>query len=273
MGIDLARVAMNQATTRLRWDFRQSVEGYARHGIRQIAVWRDKMEEIGVEAAKRMLDDHGMSVTGINRAGPFDLFRAPGGADLDDAYRSIDETAALSAECLLLFPGGLPEGSRDITGARGRFSEVLDKLCERATAAGVTLALEPLHPVYAAERSILNSMRQTNDLRETFGGPCAVVVDVYHVWWEAELAAEIERAAGHIIGYHVSDWKVPTVDPLTDRGMMGDGVIDLPGIRTMVENAGYTGAVEVEIFSANDWWQRDPDEVVRISLERCATVV
>lgn len=273
--IDPARIAINQATTRLQWNFRQSVEGYARHGVRGIAVWRDKIQECGIGDAKRLLADNGMTVTGLNRAGPFiETGAAARQAALDDARRAIDEAAELGATCLLVFQGGLPAGSKDLSGARAQFAEVLGELLPVARKAGLSLALEPLHPMLAADRSCLNTMADANDLCDALGPGLGIVVDIYHVWWDSRLKEEIERAGkDRLVGFHVSDWLVPTRDLVFDRGMMGDGVIDIPEIRSWMEDAGYNGPVEVEIFSAEDWWKRDPNEVVRTCVERCGTVV
>ncbi len=273
--LDPGRVAINQATTRTQWGFRQSVEGYARLGVHGVAIWRDKLAEIGLGDAKRVLGDHGMWVTGLNRAGPFS------GTDgrtriqaLDDARSAIEEAAELAAACLLLLPGGLPSGSKDISHARGLFGETVAELLPTAREAGVVLALEPLHPMLAADRSCLNTMAAANDLCDSLGPGLGIVVDVYQVWWDPHLDREIARAGSdRLVGFHVSDWLVPTRDLVFDRGMMGDGVIDIPGIRRAMEGAGYSGPVEVEIFSEQDWWKRDPEEVVRTCMERCQSAV
>jgi len=274
MMVPLDRVGMNQATTRLQWGFRESVEGYSRHGIRHIGVWRDKIAKVGLATAKAMLADNGMSVTALNRAGPFDLGVSSTAQVFYDAREAIDDAAGLGAECLMVFLGGLSPGSKDMAAARARNADVLADLLPVARSAGVTLALEPLHPMLAADRSCMCTMKEANDLCDALGPGLGIVVDVYHVWWDPDLEAETARAAGgRILGFHVSDWLVPTRNLLTDRGMMGDGIIDLPVIRSWVEAAGYRGPVEVEIFSADDWWKRDPNEVVKISIERCKTEV
>ncbi|WP_422368616.1 sugar phosphate isomerase/epimerase family protein [Pelagibius sp.] len=273
--LDSARIAINQATTRAQWDFRQSVEGYARHGVRGIAVWRDKLGEIGLGEAKRILADHGMQVSGLNRAGPFNASEGRArAAALTDARRAIEEAAELGATCLLLFPGGLPPGSKDIGRTRELLSETIAELLPAARQAGVVLALEPLHPMLAADRSCLNTLSAANDLCDTFGRGLGIVVDIYHVWWDAFLDHEIARAgADRLVGFHVSDWLVPTRDLVFDRGMMGDGIIDIPRIRHAVEAAGYDGPIEVEIFSEQNWWKRNPEEVVQTCIERCQSAV
>src|SRR6516162_9174119 len=192
---------------------------------------------------------------------------------LDDNRRAVDEAAAIGAQCLVLVVGGLPKGSRDLDGARMQVREALHALLPYARAARVPLAIEPLHPMYAADRACVNTLAQANDLCDELGEGAGVAVDTYHVWWDPDLKSEIARAGKRILAYHVNDWLLPTTDLLLDRGMMGDGVIDLRAIRAMVEAASYRGHCEVEILSANNWWKRDPDEVLRICIERHQTVV
>jgi sugar phosphate isomerase/epimerase len=173
----------------------------------------------------------------------------------------------------VLVVGALPQGSRDLDGARMQVREALHALLPYARQARVPLAIEPLHPMYAADRACVNTLAQANDLCDELGDGAGVAVDTYHVWWDPDLKREIARAGEKILAYHVNDWLMPTADLLLDRGMMGDGVIDLRAIRAMVEAAGYRGHCEVEILSANNWWTRDPEEVVRICIERHQTVV
>lgn len=273
--LDPDRIAINQATTRTKWDFRQSVEGYARHGVHGIAIWRDKLSEIGIGEAKRILADHGMWVSGLNRVGPFDAADAAAlPKSLDDAKRAIEEAVELKAACLLFFPGGLPHNSKDISNARRQMADILAELLPIARQAGVVLALEPLHPMLAADRSCLNSMSAANDLCDSLGPGLGIVVDVYHVWWDPLLEREITRAGkDRLVGFHINDWLAQTRHLVNDRGMMGDGVIDIPRIRQWLENAGYHGPVEIEIFSRLNWWSKDPEEVVRVCLERCQAFV
>jgi sugar phosphate isomerase/epimerase len=194
---------------------------------------------------------------------------------IDDNRRAVDEAVAIGARCLVLVVGGLPAGSKDIAGARAMVRDGIGELLPYARAANMPLAVEPLHPMYAADRACVNTMAQANDLCDELGEGLGIAVDVYHVWWDPDLEREIRRAGdaargGHqrILAFHICDWLVPTNDLLLDRGMMGDGVIDLPGIRRWVEAAGYDGLHEVEIFSAENWWKRDPDEVVRVCIVR-----
>jgi sugar phosphate isomerase/epimerase len=215
-----------------------------------------------------------MTVTGLCRGGMFPAAdEASRRAALDDNRRAVDEAAAIGAQCLVLVVGGLPKGSRDLNSARTQVREALRALLPYARQARVPLAIEPLHPMYAADRACVNTLAQANDLCDELGDGAGVAVDTYHVWWDPDLKREIARAGKKILAYHVNDWLVPTTDLLLDRGMMGDGVIDLRAIRAMVEAAGYRGHCEVEILSANNWWKHDPDEVLRICIERHQTVV
>ncbi len=268
-------LSINLATTREQWGFAEAVDGCLRHGITTIAPWREQVAAIGLAEAARIVRANGLRLTGLCRGG---FFPAPDVATrtaaLDDNRRAVDEAAELGADCLVLVVGGLPGSSKDMPAARGMVAEGVAALLPHARAAGVPLAIEPLHPMYAADRACINTLGQALDLCETLGPGLGVAIDVYHVWWDPDLAREIARAGrmGVIMAHHICDWLVPTRDLLTDRGMMGDGVIDLPGIRAMIEAAGFHGAQEVEIFSALDWWKRPGDEVLATCVERFRTV-
>jgi sugar phosphate isomerase/epimerase len=212
----------------------------------------------------------GLHVSGICRGGLFTAgeYRAA----IEDNRRAIDEAAALAADCLVIVAGGMPAGSKDLPAARGIVADALAELLPYARAAGVTLALEPLHPMTCADRSVLSTTAQALALARSLGDEVRLALDVYHIWWDPALEASIAAAAGRIAAFHVCDWLVPTRDTLFDRGIMGDGVIDIPRVRALVEGAGYTGPIGVEILS-NDWWKRDPDEVLRIARERFAACV
>jgi sugar phosphate isomerase/epimerase len=269
-----AWLSINQATTRPQWTLEQAIAGYARHGVQGIAVWRDKLAECGVRTAAAALKAAGMTVTGLCRGGMFPAADKAGRqAAIDDNKRAVDEAVGIGAQCLVLVVGGLPQGSKDIAGARSQVRDGIAALLPHARAAKMPIAIEPLHPMYAADRACVNTMAQANDLCDELGEGLGIAVDVYHVWWDPDLEREIRRAGkARILGFHVCDWLVPTADLLLDRGMMGDGVIDIPRIRGWVEAAGYDGFAEVEIFSANNWWKRDPDEVVRTCIERHRSV-
>jgi len=267
-------LSLNTATVREKWNLRQMIEGCSRHRIRGISPWRDKLAEMGAREAARAIRDHGLTVTGLCRGGMFPAAdRKARTAALDDNRRAIDDAAMLEARCLVLVVGGLPAGSKDLAGAREMVRDGIGEVLEHARSAGVPLAIEPLHPMYCADRACVNTLAQALDLCDEMGEGVGVVVDAYHVWWDPQLSAQIERAGDkRLLAFHICDWLVPTADLLTDRGMMGDGVIDLPLMRGWMEQAGYRGFHEVEILSAGNWWRRDPDEVLAICRARHQTV-
>ncbi|MEM9224228.1 MAG: sugar phosphate isomerase/epimerase family protein [Pseudomonadota bacterium] len=266
-------LSINLATIRKQCDMREAVEVCLRQGITAIAPWRDQVAHIGLEEAARLVRDHDLTVTGLCRGGMFPAPDAAGRkAALEDNFRAVDEAVALSADCLVLVVGGLADGSKDIAGARQMVLDGISALSEYSRTARMPLAIEPLHPMYAADRACVNTLCQALDLCDAVGEGVGVAVDVYHVWWDPDLDAQIARAGERILAHHICDWLVPTKDLLLDRGMMGDGVIDLKKIRRAIEAAGFRGPQEVEIFSAGDWWTRPADEVVRTCLERYETV-
>jgi sugar phosphate isomerase/epimerase len=270
---DRSLLSINSMTVK-PWSLEQLVEGCARAGISAISPWRDIVQACGPARAGKLIRAHNLTVTGLCRGGMFTAADEAGRrAALDDNRRAIDEAAEIGAQCLILVVGGLPKGSRDIGDARKQVRDGLAALLPYARQAKVPLAIEPLHPMFAADRACMNTLAHANDLCDELGEGAGVAVDVYHLWWDPNLAKEIARAGKTILAYHVNDWLVPTTDLLLDRGMMGDGVIDLRAIRAMVEATGYRGHCEVEILSANNWWKRDPDEVLRICIERHQTVV
>ena len=261
---DPAKLSLNTATIREKWGLAQAIEGCARHGIRGIAPWRDKLAEMGVPQAAAAIRANGLTVSGLCRGGFFT------GKDWrDDNRRAIEEAHAIGARCLVLVVGGLAAGSKDLAAARRQVADGIAEILPEARQAGVPLAIEPLHPMQAAERACINTLEQALDLCDALGEGVGVAVDAYHVWWDPKLEQQIRRAGKRrLLAYHICDWLVPTRDTLNDRGMMGDGVIDLPRIRGWMASAGYDGAHEVEIFSTLDWWTRDPDEVLRVCQER-----
>ena len=219
-----------------------------------------------------MIREHGLRVSSLCRGG---FFTVDDRLNLDDNRRAVDEATALGAECLVLVVGGLAAGSRNLPVARRRVADGIAQLLEHARPREMPLAIEPLHPMYAANRGCINTLRDALDLCDRLGGGVGVAIDTYHVWWDAELEHQIGCAgeAGRLLAFHVCDWLVPTTDLLEDRGMPGDGVIDLRRIRAALEAAGYDGCCEIEIFSKRNWWLRDPDEVLRVCIERHQDVV
>jgi len=267
---DPRRMSLNVATVRQQWDLGQMIQGCVRHGITGIAPWRDKLQDYGVSRAAREIRAAGLTVTSLCRGGMFPAADPAGRrAALEDNRRAVDEAVAIGAHCLVLVVGGMPPGSKDLPGARQQVFDGIAALLEYAREAAMPLAIEPLHPMYAADRACINTLRHALDLCDALGAGVGVAVDVYHVWWDLELAAQIRRAGRErLLGFHVCDWLVPTVDLLLDRGMMGDGIIDIPAIRNWMEDAGFGDLIEVEIFSRDNWWQRDADEVLATCLER-----
>jgi sugar phosphate isomerase/epimerase len=278
---DPSLLSLNTATVRVQWRMPDIIDGCARHGIRGLSPWRDQVAAAGLADTALRIRDTGLTVTGYCRGGMFPAAdRAGRLAARDDNRRAVDEALTVGAQCLVLVVGGLPKdrdgriASKDLAGAREMVRDGIGELLEYARPAGMPLAIEPLHPMYAADRACVNTMAHANELCDELGAGLGIAVDAYHVWWDPHLAREIERAGAaspsRLLAYHICDWLVPTTDLLNDRGMMGDGVIDLPLLRSWMERAGYRGMHEVEIFSANNWWKRDADEVLATCRKRHA---
>lgn len=265
------RLSLNQATTD-RWTLREAVEGCARHGIGWIGPWRHRVAELGVTASARLIRDAGLRVSSLCRGGFFPAATAAERlARIEDNRRAVEEAAELGTDVLVLVCGPAPD--RDLRAGRAMVAEGIAATLEHAAACSVRLAIEPLHPMFAGDRSVIVTLGQALDLAERFpASRCGVVVDAYHVWWDPEVEAQIARAGGRILGYHVSDWLVPPPDVLLGRGMMGDGVVELRRLRGLVEAAGYTGPIEVEIFN-RAVWDAPGDEVLARVVERFREVV
>ncbi len=257
----------------------------AARGIGAVSPWRDQVQAAGLQATARQLRELGLSLSGYCRGGMFPAADAAGlQAAHEDNLRALEEAVTLGAPCLVLVVGGLPgalagrAAHKDIAGARAQVHEGIARLLEPARAAGMPLAIEPLHPMYAADRACINTLAQALDVCDALdparSGALGVAVDVYHVWWDPQLQAQIARAGRErLLAFHVCDWLTPTRDLLNDRGMMGDGVIDIPRIRGWVEAQGYAGYSEVEIFSTQDWWLRDAAEVLDTCIARHRSAV
>lgn len=263
---DLSRLSLNTATTQ-RWSLAEAVEGCARAGIPWIAPWRDKVAQAGLAASARLVRDAGLHVSSLCRGGFFPAASAAERqARIDDNLRAIDEAAALGTDLLVLVCGPAPD--KDIAAARGMVADGIAAALPYAAQCGVRLGIEPLHPMYAADRSVIVTLAEANALAERFASPwLGVVADVFHIWWDPDLDAQIARAGKNILAFHVNDWLVPLPDPLLGRGMMGDGAIDLRRIRAKVEAAGYTGPIEVEIFN-QAIWDAPGDEVLARMCQR-----
>ncbi|WP_300009243.1 sugar phosphate isomerase/epimerase family protein [Pseudonocardia sp.] len=273
-GSGLARLSLNQKTTN-RWSVAEAVQGCVRAGLPAIGLWREPVHEIGVRAAVQLVTDAGLRVSSLCRGGFLTDPTATGRqAALDDNRRAIDEAAALGTDCLVMVVGGLPTGSRDLSRARHSVADGVAALVPYARERRVRLALEPMHPIFCADRGVLSTLSQALDIAECFAADeVGVVVDTFHVWWDPEIMTQIARATGRIASFQVCDWITPLPpDALLSRGIMGDGHIDFRALRRAVEAAGYLGDVEVEIFNA-DVWDADPDEVVATVTQRYLDVV
>jgi sugar phosphate isomerase/epimerase len=277
-------LSLNTATVRRQGDLAEIIEACARHGIRAIDPWRDQVAAIGLDRAVRAVRDAGLELSGYCRGGMFTSDAAHRIEARDDNRRTVDEAKALGAPCVVLVVGGLPQYSRpgsvaskDIAAARTQVEDAIAEMLDYARSAQMPLAIEPLHPAYAADRACVNTTRQALDICDRLDpqrtGALGVALDVYHTWWDPELLAQIARAGNQrLLAFHVCDWLVPTRDILNDRGMMGDGVIDIKPVRSAVEAQGFAGYSEVEIFS-NAWWEKPMDEVLRTCIARHRSVV
>ncbi|MGP9539228.1 sugar phosphate isomerase/epimerase family protein [Brachybacterium sp. AOP43-C2-M15] len=276
LGTGTPRLSLN------RWSFRTTplqefLEITASHGVDAVGLWRQDVEEVGLDALRRRVDDAGLRVSSLCRGGF--LTAAEGtarAAALEDNRRAIDEAVALGAPTLVMVVGGITQEDKDIAAARARVAEGIAELAPYAESAGVTLALEPMHPMFTADRAVIATLDQALDIAEGTGSAAVgVVVDTYHVWWDPALAQAIARAGegGRLLGYQVCDWNLPlAAEPLFSRGYMGDGYIDFPAITRMIAATGYTGDIEVEIFN-EDVWATPADEAARIIAERFEQLV
>ena len=277
-------LSLNTATVRKQGDLLEIIETCARHGIRAIDPWRDQVASVGLERAVRAVRDAGLELSGYCRGGMFTSDGAHRNEVRDDNRRAVDEAKALGAPCVVLVVGGLPQYSRpgsaaskDIAAARAQVHDAIGDMLDYARQAQMPLAIEPLHPAYAADRACVNTTKQALDICDALdperSGALGVALDVYHIWWDPDVLPQIAGAGqDRLLAFHVCDWLVPTRDILNDRGMMGDGVIDIKRLRAAVEAQGYAGYSEIEIFS-DDWWRKPMDEVVRTCIERHRTVV
>jgi sugar phosphate isomerase/epimerase len=254
---DLSRLCVHTITTK-PWPIEKAAREYAAAGIGGITVWRDAVSGRDLAATRRMLADLNLDVVSLCRGGFFPALTAAGRqAAIDDNLKAIDEAAALGAPLVVLVCGAAP--GQPLAESRRQIRDGIAACLPHAAAAGVKLAIEPLHPMYAGDRSAVNTLAQANDMAGDLQSPwVGVAVDVYHLWWDPDLENQIRRCGqnGHLLAFHLCDWKTPTLDMLNDRGLMGEGCIPLQQIRGWVEEAGFSGYNEVEIFS-HIYWQQD----------------
>jgi sugar phosphate isomerase/epimerase len=268
----LARLSLNQRTTS-EWSLREAIDGAVRGGLPAIGLWREPIAEVGLETARRWVEESGLRVSSICRGG---FFTDPATVDAayDDNLRAIEETAALGAPTLVLVPGGLAPGDRDLAAARRRVADAVARLAPPARDAGITLGIEPMHPIFAADRGVISTLAQALDIAEQHDPEVmGVVVDTFHLWWEPCVTEQIARAGGRIVSYQIADWITPLPpDALLSRGMVGDGHIDFAAFTRAVAATGYAGDVEVEIFNA-DIWAAPGDDVVSTLASRYVELV
>ncbi|MFJ6722791.1 sugar phosphate isomerase/epimerase family protein [Streptomyces sp. NPDC091259] len=266
-----ARFSLNQETIR-QWSLPELVRGCTEAGVGAVGLWREPVRKFGVRQTAKLIAGAGLRVSSLCRGGFFTAADPVGRtAALEDNRRAVEEAAELGADVLVLVSGGLPAGDRDLIAARDRIVDVLGELTPWAAAHGVRLGVEALHPMFAADRCVVSTLGQALDLAERFPAErVGVVVDAYHLWWDERLPAQLGRAGagGRIVSVQVADWVTPLPEGvLMGRGQLGDGCIDLRGLRELTDEAGYHGPIEVEIFRPG-LWAREGSEVLREVIER-----
>jgi len=268
---DLSRLSLNHATTQ-NWSMREAIDGCTNAGVGWLGLWRHKVDELGVTQTARLMRSAGLRASSLCRGGFFPAASEPERRErIDDNRRAVDEAAELGSDVLVLVSGPAP--GRDLDGARQMVFDGIAEVLPYAAERRVRLAIEPLHPMFAGDRSVVVTLSHANDIVDRLASPwLGVAVDVYHVWWDPAVYAEIERANGRIVGFHVSDWLVPPPDHLLGRGMLGDGVIELRRLRDAVDRAGYSGPIEVEIFN-QQIWESPGDEVLATICDRFVALV
>jgi sugar phosphate isomerase/epimerase len=271
---ELSRLSLNQRTT-ASWSLPEAVQGCVDAGIGAIGIWREQLAEIGLEEACRLVADSGLRVSSLCRGGFFTT-PDPAEAKLAEARNreAIEEAAALNTATLVLVAGGLPQGDRDLKAARDRAAAAIERLVPHARQADVNLGIEPMNPIYAADRGVISTLAQALDIAERFDpADVGVVVDTFHLWWEPGIEHQLLRAGDRIVSYQICDWITPLpADTLLARGMMGDGHVDFATFTRSVAQAGYRGDVEVEIFNA-DLWAAPPAAVLDQMVERYLDLV
>jgi sugar phosphate isomerase/epimerase len=260
---DLSQLCIHTITTK-PWGIEEAAKNYSAEGVKGITVWRDALTNRNSKTTGQLLRDHGLNIVSLCRGGFFpNKEKEKRKASIDDNRKTIEEAAELGTPLIVLVCGADP--SQSLEDSRQQIQEGIETIIPDAAAAGIKLAIEPLHPMYADTRSAINTLKQANDMATQINSPSVgVAVDVYHLWWDPTLEQEIKRCGenDHLFAFHICDWNSPTSDMLLDRGLMGDGCIPVNKIRSWVEATGFNGFYEVEIFS-NKYWQQDQSQFLK----------
>jgi sugar phosphate isomerase/epimerase len=261
--IDLSQLCIHTITTKT-WGIEEAAKNYSAEGVKGITVWRDALANRNIKQTGQLLRDHGLNIVSLCRGGFFpNKEKGKRKLAIEDNLKAIEEAAELGTLLIVLVCGADP--SQSLKDSRKQIQEGIETILPQAKAAGIKLAIEPLHPMYADTRSAINTLAQANVMAEQINSPyVGVAVDVYHLWWDASLEQEIKRCGenDHLFAFHICDWNSPTVDILLDRGLMGDGCIPINKIRSWVEATSFNGFYEVEIFS-NKYWQQDQSQFLK----------
>jgi sugar phosphate isomerase/epimerase len=263
------RISFNHATFGPDVSFRAFLETVSESGAAGIGVWTDRLDGLSAVEAGKAIRDVGLQISGVNRGGFFTGATGPERQSaVDQTLRQIEATIDLGGDMLVIVPGGLAKDLRRIELARDHVRWGLEKIEGFAKASGVRLAIEPFHPALSAARGVVNTLDLAVDIALEFGDHVGVVTDIFHIWWDPNVYAAIARGGSRIFGHHLCDWKLETIDPFADRGVMGEGVADVPGLTAAVMDAGYQGLMEIEIFSRNDLWTMDRGAISALCLQR-----
>ena len=260
---DLSQLCIHTITTK-PWSIEEATKNYSAEGVKGITVWRDALVDRNIKQTGQLLREHGLNIVSLCRGGFFpNKEKEKRKLAIEDNLIAIEEAAELGTSLIVLVCGADP--TQSLEDSRKQIQEGIQTILPQAEAAGIKLAIEPLHPMYADTRSAINTLAQANDMAEQINSPyVGVAVDVYHLWWDPSLEHEIKRCGenDHLFAFHICDWNSPTVDMLLDRGLMGDGCIPVNKIRSWVEATGFNGFYEVEIFS-NKYWQQDQSQFLK----------
>lgn len=260
---DLSQLCIHTITTK-PWSIEEAAKNYSAEGVKGITVWRDALVDRNIKQTGQLLRDHGLNIVSLCRGGFFpNKEKEKRKLAIEDNLKAIEEASELETQLIVLVCGA--DSAQSLEDSRKQIKEGIETILPQAKAAGIKLAIEPLHPMYADTRSAINTLAQANDMAEQINSPyVGVAVDVYHLWWDPFLKQEIKRCGEnhHLFAFHICDWNTPTVDILLDRGLMGDGCIPVNKIRSFVEATGFDGFYEVEIFS-NKYWQQDQSQFLK----------